>query len=447
LPKIPYMEVILIILYFILFSWMLLKIPFFKNIPGLSYRILMLFFALKILAGILMIQIYTHIYDLEIADFHKYYRDGMVLYGVLKESPLDFFRILTGIQSSADHLVQYYDQMDYWNRPWETPVYNDNRVVIRFNALAAVFSFGSLYIHNIFINFLSLSGLVAIYKFVLRYADKEKLLWLLPGIFLFPGMLFWGSGILKEGLLIWAFGYWIFYSDKIFAQRFFRFSYLIYFAFFSFFLFMLKPYALALWLPCMVGFYLGMNNKPIKIVAGYIISFAVFFIIMVAVGWIFPQYDFIQILVNKQNNFVNHALALDAGSIIHTRYIDTNLWHLFLEFWRGLFYSFFRPHLLEAYSAVVWFATLENMAIWGMFLWTIFHFDKESINKYPVFWLCLFYVILLMGFVGMVTPLHGAIVRYKIPALPFLWVFWVHMTRLPDYKKITNSRVWNFFNK
>ncbi len=441
------MEIILIILYIILFSWMLGKIPFFKNLPGLSYRMLLLFFVFKILAGISMIQIYTHVYDLEIADFHKYFRDGMVMYGVLSESPVDFFRMLTGIQGSAEHLTQYYDQMNYWNRPWESPVYNDNRVVIRFNALAGVFSLGSLYIHNIFINFLSLSGLVAIYKFVLRYADRDKLFWLPLGIFLFPGLLFWGSGILKEGLLIWAFGYWIFYTDRIFAQQNFRYTYFIYLVFFSYLLFLLKPYSLALWLPCMAGFYMGRNKMPIRLVLRYLISFAAFFILMLLVGWIFPQYDFIEIIVRKQNNFVNHALALDAGSIIHTRYLDTNIWQIFVEFWRGLFYSVFRPHPFEAYSAVVWFATLENMFIWGMFLWTFFHFDKKAVSKYSLFWLGLFYTIVLFGFVGMVTPLHGAIVRYKIPALPFLWIFWVHMTTLPETEKIRKSKIWSFLNK
>ena len=447
MPKIKFMEIFLFILYFILFSWMLGKIQFFRDIPGLSYRMLLLFFILKILAGISMIQVYTHIYNLEIADFHKYFRDGMVLYGVLRESPVDFLRILTGIQASAEHLSHWYEQMDYWNRPWESPVYNDNRLVIRFNALGAVFSSGSLYIHTIFINFLSLSGLVAIYKFALRYADKEKLFWLPLGIFLFPGLLFWGSGILKEGLLIWAFGYWIYYTDRIFAKQNFRYTYFIYLVFFSYLLFLLKPYALALWLPCMAGFYLGRGQKPIRILFRYFISFAVFFIIMLMVGWIFPQYDFIEIIVRKQNNFVNHALALDAGSIIHTRYLDTNLLQLFVEFWRGLTYSIFRPHPLEAYSAVVWFATFENLLIWGMLLWAVFNPDKEGVRSYPLFWLGLLYVILLLGFVGMVTPLHGAIVRYKIPALPFLWVFWVQMTKLPETEKFKKTMLWKFFNK
>ena len=447
MPKILFMEIFLFILYFVLFSWMLGKLSFFKDISCLSYKMLLLFFVLKVMAGISMILVYTHIYELEIADFHKYFRDGMILYGVLKESPIDFLRIITGIQASAENLATYYDQMDFWNRPWESPVYNDNRVVIRFNALAAVFSFGSIYIHNIFINFLSLSGLVAIYKFILRFADKDKIFWLPLGIFLFPGLLFWGSGILKEGLLIWAFGYWMLYTDEIFSRKYFRFSFLFYFAFFSLLLFLLKPYALALWLPCMVGFYLSRDYKPIKIIFSYIMSFAVFFIIMLMVGWVFPKYDFIQIIVSKQNNFVNHALALDAGSIIHTKYLETNFLNLFVEFWRGLGYSLFRPHPFEAYSVVVAFAVLENMLIWGMLLSTLFYFDRQGISKYPLFWLGLFYVILLFGFVGMVAPLHGAIVRYKIPALPFLWVFWIHMTRLPATEKIKKNKLWKFFNK
>ena len=440
MPENKCMEILLTILYFLLFCLVLYKIPFFRHIPGISFRLLVIFFALKVIAGISMILIYTLHYDLEIADFHKYFKDGMVMYGVAKENPIDFLRMLTGIQSSADHLFPYYEKMDSWFRSWDSPVYNDNRLVIRFNALVGIFSFGHLYVHNIFINFLSLSGLVAIYRFMLRYTDAHSIPWLPWGVFLFPGLLFWGSGILKEGLLIFSFGFWVFYSDKLINQSGYVLKNILYLVFFSFLLVLLKPYTLAIWLPCAISFYLSRKYKVSRILFTYVFIISVFSLFMFLTKWITSLPDLTEIIVQKQNDFVNHALAQDAGSIIHTRYLEPGFLSFFSEFWKGLFNTLFRPHPLEAYSVFVGFAALENLIIWSLVIYALIYTDKKCIQRNPVFWLALGFSLLLMGFVGMVTPLHGAIVRYKILALPFLWLAWIHASRLPDIKTPGSSK-------
>ncbi len=431
------MEILLTITYFMLFCLMLYKIPFFRHIPGISFSLLALFFALKVMAGISMIMVYTWHYDLEIADFHKYFKDGMVMYGAAIENPVDFLRMLTGIQSSADHLFPYYEKMNYWFRPWESPVYNDNRLVIRFNALVGIFSFGYLHVHNIFINFISLSGLVAIYRFMLRYSDTSRINWLPWGVFLFPGLLFWGSGILKEGLLIFSFGFWVYYSDKLINQSGSVLRNIPYLAFFSLLLFLLKPYTLAIWLPCAISFYASRKYKVSHILFSYAFVISVFTLFMFLTKWIAFIPDLAEIIARKQNDFVEHALALDAGSIIHTRYFETGFSSFVSEFWIGLFNTLFRPHPLETHSVLVGFAALENLIIWSLVIYALIYTDKKCIQKNSVFWLALSFSLLLMGFVGMVTPLHGAIVRYKIPALPFLWLAWVHIARLPVIKKIS----------
>ncbi|MFN2395555.1 MAG: hypothetical protein ABR597_07685 [Bacteroidales bacterium] len=441
LPESNGMEILLTILYFLLFCLALYKIPFFRHIPGISFRMLVTFFALKVIAGISLILIYTWYYDLEIADFHKYFKDGMVMYGAAKENPLDYLRMLTGIQSSADHLFPYYEKMDSWFRSWESPVYNDNRLVIRFNALAGIFSFGYLHVHNIFINFLSLSGLVAIYRFMLRYTDTHRINWLPWGVFLFPGLLFWGSGILKEGLLIFSFGFWVYFSDKLINRSSAVLRNILYLMFFSFLVVLLKPYTLAIWLPCAISFYVSRKYKASRIIFTYALVFSVFTLFMFLTEWITPLPDLPEIITRKQNDFVEHALALDAGSIIHTRYLEPGFWSFFSEFLKGLFNTLFRPHPLEAYSVFVGFAALENLIIWGMFVYALLYTDRKCIQKNPVFWLALIFSLFLMGFVGMVTPLHGAIVRYRIMALPFLWLAWIHASGLPVLKKISFPKI------
>jgi len=426
------MDIITGILFFLLAALGLRFIPFFKTIPALTFKVILFFFTLKVLSGTLLIFIYTYYYDIATADFYKYYSDGRIMYEAIYTNPLDYLRMLTGISASSPHLDLYYNQMVSWYRPWEAPVLNDSKVVIRFNALVSLFSFGSIHAHTVVLNFLSMFGLVAIYKFALKYTPQLKHAWLPWGIFLFPSLLFWGSGILTEGFLVLGFGLWIYIIDKMVTENKIAPKYIILLIVSLFFLVKLKPYNLLLLIPCQAAFYLSMKNtiwgKQLKY--GLILALWVF--LGVLAGYILPQYDVISILARKQNDFVNFSVYVDAGSLIHTRLLQPNLWDMIVSFPQGFWHVLIRPHIFEANSVVVLMAALENLFVVGLIIFAISRFDKKGLNM-PVVWLSLWFAILLMGFVGLITPLHGAFVRYKIMALPFLWILFVNMAKFPDY--------------
>jgi hypothetical protein len=436
------MHLFLTLLYFLIFCILLWKIPFFQNLKGLSAPFIVIFFGLKVLSGSVLILVYTYYYtDPEYADVYKYFNDGRIMFTAIYSNPLDYLRLLTGIDSSAPHLHVYYDQMSFWYRPWESAGYNDNRLVIRFNALISVFSFGYIHVHNVFINFLSFSGLIALYKFFVRYADQQKLVWLAGGMFLFPGLLFWGSGILKEGLLIWSFGFWIYYVDSFVKQKSGYPKLLFLLLLYSFVLLLLKPYTLLLWLPCMIAFYWGRNQSYLIINIKYVTILVLFLVSALLIGFFIPAYNFLEIIAQKQNDFVESSIYFDAGSIIHTQKLSPTFLEISSGFFIGIVHTFFRPHIFEADSMVIWMAALENLLIFAMILFMIIFFDKKKFLLYDVKWAGLWFALLLFGFVGMISVAYGGIVRYKIPALPFLWLFVVHSTNLPELNilKIKNK--------
>ena len=59
-------------------------------------------------------------------------------------------------------------------------------------------------------------------------------------------------------------------------------------------------------------------------------------------------------------------------------------------------------------------------------------------RKYEIIWMLCFllFIFLLFAIIGSTTPVIGAIVRYKIPALPFLWIIMLVMF---DESKFRNS--------
>ena len=203
----PMPGVLLAIAYTALLLYWMRRIPFFARIPGLPMRWVAGLFALKILAGTALWAVYTYIYtDRLTADIFKYFDDSAVLYAALWDQPGDFFRMLFGIANDTDYFTErYYLVMNTWIREFENNVYNDSHTMIRFNAVLRLFSFGHYHVHTVFACFVSTIGAVALYRAVhplFRTFERA----LVTGIFLWPSVLFWASGVLKESLLIFGLG-------------------------------------------------------------------------------------------------------------------------------------------------------------------------------------------------------------------------------------------------
>lgn len=175
------------------------------QVPGTRAWLFLFIFFLKILAGCALYWIYSrHYTDRGNSDIYRYFDDATIMFSALKESPSDFFRMLTGINADDPSLMQYYERMNNWNLGKAYNFYNDNRSITRFNALVMLFSFGNYHVHTVVMCFLSLCGATALYRAFHAFTGPNG--WIFSGIFFIPSVLFWGSGVLKEGLVIFFLG-------------------------------------------------------------------------------------------------------------------------------------------------------------------------------------------------------------------------------------------------
>jgi hypothetical protein len=67
-------------------------------------------------------------------------------------------------------------------------------------------------------------------------------------------------------------------------------------------------------------------------------------------------------------------------------------------------------------------ALLENAVILVLICLTILRPHKLSQELRSFMWFAITFTIILFSIIGITTPIIGAIVRYKIPALPFLFI-------------------------
>jgi hypothetical protein len=71
-------------------------------------------------------------------------------------------------------------------------------------------------------------------------------------------------------------------------------------------------------------------------------------------------------------------------------------------------------------------SAMENILLYVLIVICLIFFQRRIPHK-PVFYLCLFFFIATYTLTGLSSPVMGAMVRYKVPAMPFMLIFFVMM--------------------
>ena len=156
---------LLVVVYLALFIWLIRSRSFFEC-AGLSRNAITGLFVLKFGFGMLLYAVYAYYYaaDRHYTDAFRYFDDAGVMYSALWDRPMYYFQLLFGMAENSQGLIPYTDAMAFWDRPYSYGTFNDNRTMIRINAVIYLFSFGHYHVHTVFWCFFSMLGLVGIYK-------------------------------------------------------------------------------------------------------------------------------------------------------------------------------------------------------------------------------------------------------------------------------------------
>ena len=429
------MEVLLSISYICFFLFLIKRLRFFKT-ANLPFWLLGGIFILKLASGIFMTLIYTYYYtDRSTADIFRYFDDSQVLYQSFFANPLDGFRMLIGYHSEASDLKIYYDQMNSWYR--EFSLNNDNRSMIRLNTLFRFFSMNFFYVHVVFMAFLSMSGLTAIYKlFNAQIKDRRYELFCI--VFVLPSVLFWGSGVLKDSLMLFALGFLLHYMYRLFFEEISMKSILCV-CFFSFLLIMARAYIMAAIFPGMLA-WLWIAKTEKRPWIKFFTVHGIYLFIVFNIHYVMPHgyYNALKLLAARQRNFMELAEASHAGSLLPIHPLlpsYSSLLHNLPEaFWNVLM----RPYFFESLSPLILLAGIENLLIFVCMVFCLFTI-KRSRPVQPLFFLALGFVLICFSLTGLVTPVAGAIVRYKMPALPFLFLIFLLISDKNKQSKYLNA--------
>lgn len=432
------MEIILTLIYLFLFIILIRKMPFFK-LEGFHRNALPAVFVLKVAAGVVLYLVYSYYYtDRSTADIFKYFDDSKVMYDALFTKPADFFQMLTGINNDAPRFEAYYSQMNYWYRVYESNIYNDSHTIIRLNAVIRLFSFGYYNVHTVFMCFISMAGLTGIYRFF-SDAMKDRKWGLFAAVFLIPSVLFWGSGVLKEGLLLFGLGMLLWHIRLILQKRSIWFSACMITG--SILLLMYtKFYVLILMLPLLIAYVWCEVTSGKYSLLKYLLVLSVFLAAGLNFHRIFPDYNFLGIMVQKQHDFIALSQSVQSGSAVNMAPLEPNFLSLLSHMPQALYNGFFLPWFFEGGSPLIIAAGLENLLILLCILICIVFCSRPE--NLPLFWMSLFFALGILCLTGLTTPVVGAIVRYKVPALPFLLISFImilHPSKTGKVRALLNS--------
>jgi hypothetical protein len=451
-----------------------------KLLPGVKTWITATLFLIKILASFAIWGVYTYYYaDRQYADIWKYFDESKIIAAALPDQPADYFKMITGLGDQQDLDDRYYTRMNHWHQKFENNLFNDSHTIIRYNALLMPISGGNYHIHSLVMCILGFIGCTALFRFLVHFLPQWKNA-LLVLLFLMPSFVFWTSGVLKEGLMFLALG--ILLEQLFISQRpaLLRLG-LIFIA--AVILAMTKLYLLLILFIPLLLFVIVQRQKSRTIIV-WLSGVGICVAVAAGLHFTKSTYDPFRLLINKHNDFLNlsiggtfmfndtavvyvdaahhdaiqytqpgtcrisgptpavywlHAKGFDdtlktthandtvsytimtdyprAGSLLHEQPLNSAT-DVLLSIPAALNNATMRPYPWEARSVLLIPSALENLLLYLALVAALCYRKKISSNIF--YFLCWFSVIYLIV-AGLTTPVLGALVRYKIAALPFLF--------------------------
>lgn len=392
-----------------------------------EYKYFISGFLAKILGAVFFALIYFYYY--KNGDTISYFYSGVAMNKMLLIDPVEYFRQVFLGDNSARALNQYSAQSIL---PWSY-VFTDGRTfqAVRVSALLSTLTFNSYLLSSLIMATFSFAGIWACYRTFVSYFPQLAGQ-LAIGFLFMPSAIFWGSGIMKDTFTFSAACGWVYAVDEVFFKRRNVVSRTVLIVFCAAVMIKIKPYIFMVLLPATLLWLLYMRVVRLRnvlvrfvlipLLALVLVSLSIF--ILSRMGDMFDKFALDDALGNIQNiqsdlssNDAYGSNKFDIGEFDGT--------------WTGVLGKFpiatnaalFRPYLWETRNAVTALSGLENLFVLVLTIYVLakagLRFFFRAIASNPLLMMSMTFALLFAFVVGITTPNFGALVRFKIPMVPF----------------------------
>jgi hypothetical protein len=159
----------------------------------------------------------------------------------------------------------------------------------------------------------------------------------------------------------------------------------------------------------------------------------------------FPEWSMLSTLQGKQFDFIQMANAVNAGSIVPIIPMDGRLTTVLVLIPLGIWNVLVYPSISMLKNVQSLLAFTENIVILLILLGALLRLRDISWKldwRFPM----LVFSLAVFSLVGMTAPVVGAMVRYKAPVLPFLWMSLSHYQGPYVKRLFTSNKMYQWLN-
>jgi len=405
------------------------RIVFF-DIAGVKKKHLSLFFILKVAGGLMLTLVYTYYYtDPAKADIYRYFNDSTIISSLLFSNPQAWLKVMFSFRSIDAGTLSYIHNTMYVSHPGGDFITN-NTFLIKVIALLNYFSFYNIYIDTLLLNCLTFIALTALLKVLIPYFKTFPQILYWP-LFLIPSVVFWSSGLLKEGVIFIGISLylsqWLRYDVNQLGQKplISALGFLV--------VGITKMYVALVLFACSI-FLPVRNDRNPKLI---LISRLVIGLAICLLAWYSSSnYPLCRVIADKRNEFITLSIAEHSNSAIDTNIITASYTDLIKLTPSAIINVALRPFLWDKGKFMQTLFALENTTfLLSIISLLLFYFRKPQGDNSWLAAFCFMFAGLNYLGIGITVPVLGAIVHYRVVAMPFLLLSVLLMADLEKLKK------------
>jgi len=393
-----------------------------------SYRYYFLGFLFKLFSVCSFIFIFIFYYGG--GDTVDYHEGAIAMRNLFYQSPFKYIDLMVN-KITWEKYINYFNSETCYPPTWMIKK-ESNFTVIRVASFIQLFLPNAILATNIVFARIAYGGIFRLYLlFCTYFPGKEKYLAI---AFLFmPSVSFWGSGIMKDTLALTGICWLIILSHKMFIKNKLSVINFLGFGLSIYIIFTVKTYLLLALLPGLVIWFNFQGITAIKSTFVKVIIFPAIFIgstlglsaFYFANSMLFGVYgaeSILQEAAKVQQDLVREESYgtnnFDIGAF------EPNIAGISSKIVPAINAGLFRPFILESGgSPTMILAGIENLVLLMLFVWALFKTRflgfLPYIFSHPLLILGFVFSLLLAFSIGLTSANFGALVRYKVPLVPF----------------------------
>lgn len=250
-------------------------------------------------------------------------------------------------------------------------------------------------------------------------------------VFFIPSVFFWGSGLLKDSVILSALGMLTYSLHRAFIRKDAGIGTWLLIFFSAAAIFLIKKYVLICFAPAVILWIYFENIVRVRSTAlrllliPFLFSLLVFtsYYAVVKIGEDDPRYALDKIAQTSMITAydIGFYSGKDAGSGYSLGELDGTFVSMLELAPQAINVTLFRPYLWEVKNPLMLLSSIESFFFLVFTVWVLFrkHIFALRAMFHPTILFCMVFSITFAFAVGVSTFNFGSLVRYKIPLIPF----------------------------